>query len=271
MPYEKKHNTNEKQEQKSSGNKKKSPNAYTASKERWDSENKWLGSKVTLWMNPQRAKALWHYGKINRLPAMPTEALYHLIDAIGDQGTFKNVAEASPPLNRSSVAVLQERLDRLEASNNEALTAISTLLLEILGELRTEIEEPKTVHPQAPERSIVQGTGIPIRQWLDSLSGSEPKNKAVVVIASLVLPKSVTLSEGVSVCQISALQVNGIRASTPKEHVSMPSLAVHTAVKKEPSGSNLLIARLKANTWSIELAAVSADGKQKSTLSTFEM
>jgi hypothetical protein len=165
--------------------------------------------------------------------------------------------------------VTEERLERFEASTNEALTAISTVLLEILGELRPDLTEPKA--SPAPERTGHNESGVPIRQWLDNLRSSAPQVKTTLVVAALVLPKSVTLSEGVSICKISALQINGKRESTPSEYVCLPSLAVHTAVKKEPTGSTLLIARLKTSTWSIELAAVSADGKQKSTLSTFEI
>lgn len=250
-----------------SGAKKKSPNAYVPSKQRWDSESKWHGSKVAVWLSPQRAQALWHYAKINHLPALPTEALYHLIDAIGDRDMSNNTAVASPWSDHQVVALLEERLDQFEASTNEALTTISTLLLEILRGLNPDMVEPKVVH----ERSNEPSAGIPIRHWLDSLGGSASQAKPTLVVAALVLPKSVTISEGVSVCQISVLQINGKRETTQIEYVTLPSLTVHTAVKKEPTGSTLLIARLKTNTWSIELAAVSADGKQKSTLATFEI
>lgn len=250
-----------------SGAKKKSPNAYVPSKQRWDSEAKWHGSKVAVWLSPQRAQALWHYAKINRLPALPTEALYHLIDAIGEQAPPNNAAVASPSSDHQVVALLDERLDRFEASTNEALTAISTLLLEILRGLNPDLVEPKVDHGRSNETSV----GIPIRQWLDSLSGGASQPKPTLVVAALVLPKSVTISEGVSVCQISVLQINDKRENTQSEYVTLPSLTVHTAVKKEPTGSTLLIAWLKINTWSIELAAVSADGKQKSTLATFDI
>lgn len=219
-----------------------------------------------MWLSPQRAQALWHYAKINSLPALPTEALYHLIDTIGEQAPNNRVAVASPWSDHQVVAVLEERLDRFEASTNQDLTAISTLLLEILRALSRDLVEPKAAH----ERSHEPSAGIPIRQWLDSLSGGASQPKPTLVVAALVLPKSVTISERVSVCQISVLQINGKRENTPSEYVTLPSLTVHTAVKKEPTGSTLLIARLKTNTWSIELAAVSADGKQKSTLATFE-
>lgn len=250
-----------------SGAKKKSPNAYVPSKQRWDSEAKWHGSKVAVWLSPQRAQALWHYAKINRLPALPTEALYHLIDTIGEQSPQNSVAVASPWSDHQVVALLEERLDRFEASTNEDLTAISTLLLQILKALSPDLVEPKAAHERSNEPSV----GIPIRQWLDSLSGGASSAKPTLVVAALVFPKSVTISEGVSVCQISVLQINGKRENTQSEYVSLPSLTVHTAVKKEPTGSTLLIARLKTNTWSIELAAVSSDGKQKSTLATFEI
>lgn len=250
-----------------SGAKKKSPNAYVPSKQRWDSEAKWHGSKVAVWLSPQRAQALWHYAKIHRLPALPTEALYHLIDAIEERDVSNNVGVASPSSDHQVVALLDERLDRFEASTNEALTAISTLLLEILRGLNPDLVEPKV----DSGRSIETSVGTPIRQWLDSLSGGASQVKPTLVVAALVLPKSVTISEGVSVCQIYLLQINGKRENTPSEYVTLPSLTVHTAVKKEPTGSPLLIARLKTTTWSIELAAVSADGKQKSTLATFEI
>ena len=42
-----------------SGAKKKSPNAYVPSKQRWDSEAKWHGSKVAVWLSPQRVR--WHH------------------------------------------------------------------------------------------------------------------------------------------------------------------------------------------------------------------
>lgn len=267
MLYEDKPNDNS--EEHARKNRKRNPSAYKPSKQRWDSEDKWHGAKVAVWLSPQRAQALWHYAKINRLPALPTEALYRLIDTIGEEDTSTSVTVAPPWSDAQVGTVLDERLDRFEASTNEALNAISTVLLEILGELRPDLTDPMSA--PAPERARHKGSGIPIRQWLDSLSTSASQAKPTLVVAALVLPKSVTLSEGVSVCQISALQINGKRESTPSEYVSLPSLTVHTAVKKEPTGSTLLIARLKTNTWSIELAAVSADGKQKSTLSTFEI
>lgn len=265
MPYEDKPNDNS--EEHASKNRKRNPSAYKPSKQRWDSEAKWHGSKVAVWLSPQRAQALWHYAKINRLPALPTEALYHLIDAIGERDVSNNAVVASPSSDHQVVALLEERLDRFEASTNEALTAISTLLLEILRGLNPDLVEPKVDHGRSNETSV----GIPIRQWLDCLSGGASEAKPILVVAALVLPKSVTISEGVSVCQISVLQINGKRENTQSEYVSLPSLTVHTAVKKEPTGSTLLIARLKTNTWSIELAAVSSDGKQKSTLATFDI
>lgn len=259
--------SNEPSSSKLSGAKRKSPNAYVPSKQRWDSEAKWHGSKVAVWLSPQRAQALWHYAKINRLPALPTEALYRLIDTIGEEDTSNRGTVASPWSDQQLGAVLEERLDQFEATTNEALTAISTVLLQILRELNPDLVEPKAAH----ERSNAPSTGIPIRHWLDSLGGSASQAKPTLVVAALVLPKSVAISEGVSVCQISVLQINGKRENPQSEYVCLPSLTVHTAVKKEPTGSTLLIARLKTNTWSIELAAVSADGKQKSTLATFEI
>jgi len=85
------------------------------------------------------------------------------------------------------------------------------------------------------------------------------------------LPKLVPLSESVSVCQVLILQINGERISAQPDYVALPSLTVHTAIKKQLVGSTLLIARLKGSTWSIELVNVSADGKEKNILTTLEI
>lgn len=250
-----------------------SPSAYSADKARWDSVHKWYGSKVTLWLTPQRADALWHYAKEKRLPLLPIEVLYDLIEQIdtnhaGHIPSVQTVGGAHTALpGQDTDKHLRESIERLDESTNDALSAMSTILLDILAQLRgMQTESPAPSIKQAAESS-----GIPIRVWLDGLKDLVAGSKPKLVVASITLPKVVTLTESFTACQVSTLQINEQRITGKTVSVLLPSLTVHTAVKKEPTGSTLLIARLKANSWTIEIPAVSADGKQKSTLSTFEI
>jgi len=77
---------------KSIGDKESSPTAatvvcgqkgYIPASARWDSVQKWYGSKVTVWLTPSRATALWHYAHKHQLPLLPTEVIYHLVEAQG--------------------------------------------------------------------------------------------------------------------------------------------------------------------------------------------
>lgn len=250
----------------------KKQKGYDAQPNRWDSIEKWNGSKVTVWISPNRASALWLYAKHHKLPLLPTEVLYHILD-----GLMLDPWETSPSIRNSQtlgqelVRELHERLDQMNASNNEALNAISTVLLELLGHFRPDLLENKHSPSPVVEKSNIEMTGVLVRQWLDNLKASTENGKPKLVVAALVLPKTVALAQGLVGCQVSAIQINGQRVAGPSTSVLLPSLTVHTAVKKEPTGTPLLIARLKLNSWSIELVDLSADGKQKSALATFEI
>ncbi len=239
--------------------------------DRWDTIEKWRGTKVTIWLNPTRATDLWLYANNKKLPLAPTQVLHHLIDTLDpfDDGAKRLTSDAE--LSPEQFSIFLKRLDRIEESTNEALTAISTVLLDIVGQLRPDLLEPNKSEASSFENPNNDTPGVPLRVWLEELLVSSIKSPSSLVVASLSLPRTVTLAQGSAPCQVSAIQINDQRITPQIGIVLLPSLALHSAIKKEPLGSTILIARRKNSAWTIELAALSSDGKQKSTLATFEI